>query len=63
MLVDSGECLGAQVTALEQRTDEHFIDVSSQLRERAMPCINETDEHSEEAGNNLDSGGGFDNTR
>lgn len=46
MLVDSGEYLRAQVTTLKQRTEEHFVGISSQLRERAMTCINEreTDE-------------------
>lgn len=52
MLVHSGECLGAQVTTLEQRTDEHFTDIASQLREWAMTYVNERlkdkiDEHNE----------------
>lgn len=41
MLVDSGECLGAQVTTLEERTDEHFTDIASQLREWAVSCVSE----------------------
>lgn len=54
MLVDSGECLGAQVTTLEERTDEHFTDIASQLREWAVSCVNERqtdkiDEHREMA--------------
>ena len=60
MLVDSGECLGAQVTTLEQRTDEHFTDIASQLRKRAMTCVSERqqdkeDEHIEMVDNNLGS--------
>lgn len=38
MLVDSGKGLGAEVTALEQRTDQDLTDVTSQVRERAVTC-------------------------
>lgn len=40
MLVDSGEGLGAEVAALEERTDKHLTDITSQLRERAVTCAN-----------------------
>lgn len=40
VLVDSGEGLGAEVAALEERADKHLTDITSQLRERAVTCAN-----------------------
>ncbi len=66
MLVDSRESLGAHVTTLEQRTDEHFTDIACQLREWAVACVSEREtdernEHRKMAENNSDLGLDLDN--
>lgn len=46
MLVDSGQGLRAQVTALQQSTHQYFTDITSQWRQRAVACVNDKDKHS-----------------
>lgn len=43
MLVNSGECLRAEVTTLEERADKHLADITGQLRECAMTCVKHKD--------------------